>query len=285
MLGYETEYDMRPEIHGLGWFVRRSTDPEGLGAFFRDVLGFPELRRYGLATMLWLGETVDIEIAIGGNVQAAAGDPATAQCVPRFEVASLEDVVRRLITEAGVTVTRLTGAAYFVDPSGNLVGLVERPDNPGHPTVLEGVPPPPAGFLRLGEIVRRCRDTAGVAAFYRDVVGLDQLSSGESGDHVLSLGASARLIVTSGGEPLPPANDRQDASNVFVVRVDDVDGVAADLVRRGVRPVNLTFGGDGGRIAYFADPEEQVFGVQTRLPESMRVEDREARRRRNVAAH
>src|SRR5262245_46894669 len=52
------EDPMRPEILGLGWFVRRSPDAERLVAFYRDVIGFPILRRHGSMTAFWTGETV-----------------------------------------------------------------------------------------------------------------------------------------------------------------------------------------------------------------------------------
>lgn len=283
---------MRAAVQGIGWFVRRSADPASHGTFYRDVFGLPELRNYGPTKMLWVGETVDLEPGAGGTLPPPRRDWEHAPCLPVFQVQALEPVIRRLESQGvrfAVKNVMLTGGRYawFTDPAGNATGLVQRPaesvlaDRWQPATIsLPGVPALTGGLIRLGEVIRHCQDVGAITAFYRDAVGLMPLEGTSADDEqLLALGATTMLRIAAGGDLLEVPEDRQAVVDGFILRVDDVDGMYTDLIRLGTAGINPPFDIDGGRIAYLADPEGQVFGIQTRLPATNRVEDHEAMRR------
>lgn len=292
---------MRAGIQGLGWLVRRTADPAGLGAFYRDVVGLPVLRTHGATTVFWCGETVVLGINEGGRPQRRYRDRSEAPFMPVFRVRSMERATA-LLRERGVEFVNdpfpIGGGegilAYFRDPGGHITGLQERDEASARPKDVEwrrrrdsgelavpGAPPLDGEIGGLGWIVVRCTDLDAQVAFYRDALGFHVMMRGERAA-LLDIGGTLTLEVALGCPPEPLPADRGEVPDAFVLRVDDAPATGAELRTagaRGVGPTHRTEDG-GGAIHYFLDPENHLFGVQTRTEQSTRVEDIEARRRR-----
>ncbi|GIW05523.1 MAG: hypothetical protein KatS3mg060_0328 [Dehalococcoidia bacterium] len=286
---------MRATIQSFGWYVRRDANPEAVTAFYRDVIGLPALRHGPPVTMFWLGEIFSFECLLGGSPRPSSFDPAQAPMVP---VMRLHDAapLRRRLQNAGVPmvgdVAGPDGQGFsVVDPSGSMMGFHEcAPDSPfaedrearrrweAGLVPLPGVAPLPAGLHALGWVLMRVADVARQTAFYRDTLGLDVVRTTRD-EAWLSLGETALLGLLPGGVPAPFPADRSEVNETFILRVWDLDGIVADLLRHGVRFVTAPFDIPGGRLAYFADPEGRTIGLQQRTPASERVEDGEAARR------
>ncbi len=292
---------MRAGIQGLGWLVRRTADPQGLGAFYRDVVGLPVLRTHGATTVFWCGETVVMGINEGGRPQRRYRDRSEAPFMPVFRVRSMERATT-LLRERGVEFVNdpfpIGGGegilAYFRDPGGHITGLQERNEVSGRPKDVEWRRRRDSGELAvhdapdldgeidgLGWIVVRCTDLPRQVAFYRDILGFDLLMQGERAA-LLDIGGTMTLEVALGCPPEPLPTDRGEVPDTFVLRVDDATALGAELEAVGVRRVGPTHRTEdgGGSIHYYLDPENHLVGIQTRSAESTRMEDIEARRRR-----
>jgi predicted enzyme related to lactoylglutathione lyase len=176
---------------------------------------------------------------------------------------------------------------YILDPSGNVTGFQERyrfsrraEDQTAFrrydagENVLPGVPPMPPDLYGLGWVVCWFEDEPRGIRFYRDVVGLpDSGNPTNRGGALLSLGPTVLLDAKGGGRRQPAVADRTQANNLFILRVDDLAAEVRRLRGNGVRFVNEPFAAAGGKLAYFADPEGQVIGLQERPASSDRVED------------
>jgi len=115
-----------------------AADVERVAAFYREVLGLPELRRFhhpdGRLRSIWVGARAG-EGATGGFFAVeAAGEPEGA--LPRHGFgmvalaieASQRDEVRALLVARGLAIDRETDFTMYVrDPEGNLVGLSHYP--------------------------------------------------------------------------------------------------------------------------------------------------------------
>ncbi len=292
---------MRAGIQGLGWLVRRTADPAGLGAFYRDVVGLPVLRSHGATTVFWVGETVVLGINGGGRPQRRYRDRSEAPSMPVLRVRSMERATAQL-RERGVEFVNDPFAigggegilAYFRDPGGHITGLQERNEASTRPKDVEwrrrrdsgeltvpGAPDLDGEIAGLGWIVVRCTDLDTQVAFYRDALGFEVLMRGERAA-LLDIGGTLTLEVALGCPPEPLPADRGEVPDAFVLRVDDASALSADLEAAGARRVGPTHrtGDGGGSIHYFLDPENHLFGIQTRAAQSTRAEDIEARRRR-----
>lgn len=295
---------MRAGIQGLGWLVRRTADPQGLAAFYRDVIGLPVLRTHGATTVFWCGETVVMGINGGGRPQRRYGDRSEAPFMPVFRVTSMERTATRL-RESGVEFVNepfeIGGGqgilAYLRDPGGHITGLQERSETSDRPQDVEwrrrrdtgelAVPGAPAldgEITGLGWIVVRCTDLSRQVAFYRDILGLEVAMQGERAA-LLDIGRTLALEVALGCPPEPVPADRAEVPDTFLFRVDDAGALAGDLEVAGVRRIGATHRTEdgGGSIHYYVDAENHLFGIQTRTGMSERVEDIEARRRRSFA--
>lgn len=292
-------------IQGLGWLVRRTDDPQGLAAFYRDVIGLPVLRTHGATTVFWCGETVVMGINSGGRPQPRYTDRSEAPFMPIFRVRSMERTRARL-AESGVEFVNepfdIGGGegilAYLRDPGGHITGLQERTAKAQRPQDIEwrrrqeagelavpGAPDLDGEIAGLGWIVVRCTDLDAQLAFYRDTLGFEVMMAGERAA-LLTLGGTLTLEIALGCPPQPVPTDRAEVPDTFLLRVDDSDALAARLEAAGVRRVGAPHRTEdgGGAIHYLLDPENHLFGVQTRTPASERVEDVEARRRRALGA-
>lgn len=289
-------------IQGLGWLVRRTDDPEGLAAFYRDVIGLPVLRTHGSTTVFWCGETVVMGINSGGRPQPRYSDRSEAPFMPVFRVRSMERTHARL-RERGVEFVNepfeIGGGegilAYLRDPGGHITGLQQRSESTARPQDVEwrrrrdagelavpGTPDLSDEITGLGWIVVRCTDLAAQLAFYRDTLGFEVVMEGERAA-LLALGGTLTLEIALGCPPQPVPTDRAEVPDTFLLRADDSDVVAAQLEAAGVPRVGATrrtADAGGGAIHYLLDPENHLFGVQSRTEASERVEDIEARRRR-----
>jgi catechol 2,3-dioxygenase-like lactoylglutathione lyase family enzyme len=148
-------------------------------------------------------------------------------------------------------------------------------------------------------------DLARSVAFYRDVVGLPLLGSGEAAEPELSTllgmedvrlrwaeldlggGQILELIeyVTPTGEPLDVRANRPGAGHIGLA-VEDFDAVHSRLVEAGAmtseRPVVLTEDGDwkGTRSLYARDPDGVAIEVVARQGRVVRIPDLDAVQRR-----
>lgn len=282
---------------GAGWYLRKTRDHDRLGAFYRDVIGLPILRHDHGIPVFWLGGTTVMGM---GPLPDSAPEQnfkdrseAPLAFVLRVDdidktLASLRSHGVRIIMEP-LTVAAGT-VAYFLDPDGNATGILQcSPTSPlpedaealrrgDRESTIPDAPSMPAGWRGIARIVLRCTNLQKEVAFYRDVIGLTPEL--DQGTQVLfSLGATCAFEIAIGAPVQPEPTDRADARNAFVLRVADVEQAAAELADAGVRCVNPPFDIGGGRVAYYADPENHVFGVQQRWETSMRPEDVEVRRR------
>lgn len=120
-------------IHHLAVVVR---DLERGAAFYRDVLGLPELRRWddaaGAPRSVWLtlggGAFLAVEKAAADAPERPLGAPGwhcVALAIARDERAAWRDRLAR----AGVPIERESPYTIYVrDPENNLVGLSHYPD-------------------------------------------------------------------------------------------------------------------------------------------------------------
>jgi predicted enzyme related to lactoylglutathione lyase len=274
----------------LGWFMRRVPDRGPTVAFYRDVLGLPVLPVPRRAEMFWAGETMVFCIGDGGAEPPVFTDRTQSTCIPVFRCINLESVMER-VTKAGRPVIndrqldhgRLI---YVLDPSGNVTGFQERYRNSTRQqdadafrridngeNTLAGVGPMPPDIYGLGWIVSWFENEESQIAWYRDVAGFSESGNPtHSGGAMLSLGTSVLFDAKGGGQRVPPVTNRLEASNLFIMRVDNFDEVVAGLKQRGAEFFHEPFD-NGGKLAYIVDPEGQLIGFQQRHDDSPRPED------------
>jgi predicted enzyme related to lactoylglutathione lyase len=286
---------MRDTYQGIGWFARKTPDPHPTIDFYRDIVGLPALRGRDHSQMFWVGETTVLWVTLGGSRPPVYTDRAQAPLIPVFRCHGIQRTIDRLKTAGATFINDFhpepsSRLAYFLDPSGNVTGLQERSRESPRPadqeawrrwdageTRVEGIPPLPPDIQSLGWVVLRVSDLERSKAFYRDVVGFPLVSEREGGA-MFDLGETVLMDIQPGGTPQPPVADRKDANNCVMMRVHGLDALARDLAAKGVHFVNPPFDGSG-RLAYFTDPDGILWGLQERLPDSPRPEDREAARR------
>jgi len=106
-----------------------------------------------------------------------------------------------------------------------------------------------------------CNDLESQRHFYRDVLGIKELRSGE--DFVL-FDFDGKLLELLAKSPLPQY-DRRRVS--FAFEVDDIHSARAELINRGVEAVTEIEGGPQSRQywAYFKDAEGNLFELVQRL--------------------
>lgn len=122
-------------IHHVALLVR---DVERVAAFYRDVLGMPELRRHlhedGSLRSIWLrlGDGpafLAVEPAAAGAARAAAEAPGWLMLALDIPAAARAEVRARLEAK-GVQIERESRwTLYFSDPEGNAVALSHHPED------------------------------------------------------------------------------------------------------------------------------------------------------------
>ncbi len=126
-----------------------------------------------------------------------------------------------------------------------------------------------AGIVSLGHIALRAKDVKRTVDFYTKQVGFDE---------IMRLTDTQFLEIFPGGLGDKASAREAVGVNHFCLTVDDIEGVLAELVGRGVtidRP--LKTGPDGNRQAWIEDPD----GVRIELMEMAKdaVQFRAVRRR------
>lgn len=127
---------MTPRLGGLHHVAIKSTDPERLAAFYRDVLGLEEVARHALAGSPGIVRSVWLGLGAGVLLMIERGDPSP-QPARRFDdgspglhlIAFAIDAAdsgawRARLEAAGREVVHATAFTMYVqDPDGNRVGL------------------------------------------------------------------------------------------------------------------------------------------------------------------
>lgn len=288
---------MTPWTMRLGWFVRRTPDPEQLADFYERVVGLPVLRRYGKATMFWLGGTTSFEVAAGGGRAPAYADRTEAACYPIVRCYDIASEIARLRAADVPFINDFkiddeNHIAYFLDHAGHVFGIQQRTRASERPEDiellrrwesgewrLEGAGDLPPSWQAIGWVAVRGVNPGRLIAFYREILGLPVRYQPREDLALLALDETTLLEVGAGAKSVPAPNDRTEASNAFLLRVTGLEALLADLRHKGVRFVNEPFEVDGGTIAYISDPEGHVVGVQERWESSTRIEDIAASRR------
>jgi predicted enzyme related to lactoylglutathione lyase len=273
-------------IHSLGWFVRRSQlPPADLAAFYKAAWGLPTPRPPGPtgSMMLWAGDVTMLEISTltsTPGTQSRADEMSVGMRTTAFPAAlsRMRDAGASLVAEhAGPPRT-----AMLADPDGKLLGLEEtRSDNPSA-LQLPDSPPLPTEIAGIARVTLRAADPAGLAEFYQNTLGLTLQGEASANGAVLSLGRGVVLELRPGGHRHAAPTDRKEVPDVWILRVNDHDALAARFESMNVQIINqvrIT----GGILSYVVDPEGHLFGIQQRSPDLLpadkpeRVEDRLAR--------
>ena len=106
----------------------RVADPEASLAFYRDVLGLPEVRRLhdvGRVRSIWVragGCALMLEREIKGTGPAAGSGHVLV-----LEVSDLDEWVTRLERAGHALLDRTASTVYVADPDGHRVGLTVFP--------------------------------------------------------------------------------------------------------------------------------------------------------------
>lgn len=290
----------------MGWYMRRTADSHALGDFYTQVMKLPLLRggRPWPVTMFWSGEATVFELKSDEEPMPERDkDPATAPCLPVFRVHGLDGLLDRLI-EGGAkrvgsdTVTEDFREAYVLDPDEQILVLRETPRGKGHRIDKEawrrrdeasdfdpGCEPMPDDIQCLDGIVMRVADLSGMQAFYRDVIGFDEVQS-DSEHVVFDLGDNTFLELRTGGHQVPVPKDRVEITNSFILRLQDTEAFKAKVKQDGVHFVNEHIQWKRAHLAYFADPEGRIIGIEQRYdpkdylePVEVYPEDVESERR------
>jgi len=106
-----------------------------------------------------------------------------------------------------------------------------------------------------------CDDLESQRHFYRDVLGIKELRSGED---FVQFDFDGKLLELVAKSPLPQY-DRRRVS--FAFEIDDIRSARAELINRGVEAVTEIEGGPQSRQywAYFKDAEGNLFELVQRL--------------------
>jgi len=269
---------MQPRVRPIGWFMRNLTRESPVAEFWRNVLGFPVMRRIGAAMeIFWAGEAIVIELAFSdGDVPPS---DAPWGYMPIFRTEALADLILRLrkigVHPAQESSGPVEKEAVFLDPSGHPVGFRERLPTASSGQDVEarrrgrrgeafnpGCASMPRDIQELGWVRRRVHDVARMATFYSEVVGYKNIGQTEK-LALFDLGDNVILELTGGGLAIEPPQDRKGSNEYIIHRVDDLHGYLANLSAQGVRIVNSSIPVYWGEIAYFADPEGYLIGLES----------------------
>jgi len=289
----------------LGWYMRRTADSHTLGDFYRDVVGLPLLRggRPYPVTMFWSGEATVFELKSDEEPMPARDtDPNTAPCMPIFRVHGLDTLLSRLVTGgarlAGEANLPFAREAYVLDLDDQLLVLREYQREGESPINQEAcrrldrgaafdpkVGEMPADIQCLDGALMRVKDLPAMKAFYTDIIGFTPVVADD--EHIVfDLGDNTFLELRSGGRVLPLPKDRIEVTNSFILRFQNTRLFQTQAKSRGVRFVNEHIQWKRAHLAYFADPEGRIIGIEERYdpkdylePVETYAEDVEAERR------
>lgn len=273
----------------MSWYVRRGLQHEPTGYFYRDVLGLPlyghtaawrDWADRGAMFIFRAGGAMELEFLRGEVTADEPRVPQDAPIIPLFRTFDIDATLSRLKANDIRVLDDREGPSgrtvYYAVPGGYVDGLRQAAVGSGDPidaaaeaehraggAKLNGIAPMPQELLDIGWIQLNVADVSTQVGFYRDVVGLDLLEDrGEQGA-TLYLGDLGRLELAPGGRVETPVADRALAVDMWMLRVHDMEGFVADLDKAGVRWINRPFEMTGGVLAYFADPEGHIVGIQS----------------------
>jgi predicted enzyme related to lactoylglutathione lyase len=206
--------------------------------------------------------------------------PEQATIIPILRSFDLPATLARLEAAGAPILADRTGPAgrtvYFADPDGNVDAVREAVTGDDDPigraaeaeyraggARVNGIATMPPEILDIGWIELRVADVARETAFYRDVLGLELLRDEGPDGAVLYMGDLGRLELRPGGRVETPVTDRDLAPDMWMLRVHDIEAIVADLDAAGVHWINRPFDMTGGTLAYFADPEGHIVGIQS----------------------
>lgn len=281
---------------GPGWYMRRTSNATALLPFYRDALGVSVVRGGEPVYFLWAGESFIIELkAEKPPRDERITDPDTHPCTPVFHTRDLQRTLARLIKGGGKLIssyeTPFGTEAFVLDPDQQIIGL--REPNGGEQSLGRlppsdfnpGCTPLPDDLIGLRSIVRRVADIPTMAAFYRNVIGFEDMGVIE-GRHLFDLGEGVHLELAEGGEIQNPPKDRVEITNHFIVRVDGHDAFNASLKNDGIKFSNDSFRWNSANMSICVDPEGHIMGFEERFepheyrePRDPFEEDMEANRR------
>lgn len=296
---------MKRNIKCLGWFIRFAPQGSKAGAFYPEKIGLPLLRSGDAESVdfFWAGEALVIEsIYVKGKTSARDPDPKTAALIPYFRTTNLDGLIERY-RAAGLEVhgPEARGAARqftVLDCDGQLNGFRQVPVNSPSAFDREAARRVKRGeafnpgcaslgkdIYELGWVSRKVKDVAAMTAFYRDVVGLPCLGD-DAGHAQFDLGDNSILELAPGGQVRDLPKNRYETPNVFILRVFNSEMMKTQLKSKGVRFVHELIQWDRGQLHYFADPENNLIGMEQRYHPSRYApknigfpEDLEAERR------
>lgn len=276
---------MVTEIMSFGWYMRRTEDAERLARFYSDVLGLPLLRGHQPVFMFWAGETLVFELKSDeAPVNHRETDPETAPCVPVFRVHDLDKLLVRLAASKVKVVSDRQiengREAHVLDTDQQLIGLREmrktspyandaeaQRRNARAPTFESGCDTMPDDIQGLGWITCRYRNPEAIAAFYHNVVGLAPVD-GQPERTSFDFGDSTVLEICAGGPDLALPNDRVEVTNSYILRLQQTGPFKERLELQSVPWPNPHIQWKRAHLAYFADPENHIVGVEERYDPS-----------------
>lgn len=290
----------------MGWYMRRTADSHTLGDFYRDVIGLPLLRggRPWPVTMFWAGEAIVFELKSDEEPMPERDrDPATAACTPIFRVHNLDSLVSRLKDQGVVFIGEETleqgrRQAHMLDLDNQIMTFRETPRSSTNPLDIDAWsrfdnpsdfdPAPsamPEDIQQIDGITMRVADLAAMRDFYSDVIGFSIAE--EHDDMVMfDLGDCTFLELRPGGHTVPVPKDRVEVTNSFILRLQDTEKFKKYVKERGVHFVNEHVQWKRAHLAYFADPEGRIIGIEQRYdpkdylePVEVYPEDVESERR------
>ncbi|GAA4680410.1 VOC family protein [Frondihabitans cladoniiphilus] len=289
---------MRTGYQSFAYWMRRSTGMTAaeLTPFYEDVVGLPVIRDLDPAVLFWAGEDLVFEIKCDDEPDVDATDPATATTTPLFRSYDLAATEERLAAAGYPVVGRESGehseTIWILGPDRLLTGFQSRSETSpwaadaealarwNRPAVaFDGLPALPPDLQYLHRVRRRAADVEALAAHYRDVVGLDEVGR-EDGSVLLDLGDTVILEIAPGGSVDEVPEDRTSLPDGFILRMRYWDDFVAGLTASGAVFAGGTAAySTGTMLAYLADPEGNLVGIEERTQWGDYPEDLEADRR------
>lgn len=290
----------------MGWYMRRTADSHTLGDFYQDVVGIPILRggRPWPVTMFWAGEAIVFELKSDEEPMPERDqDPSSAPCTPIFRVHGLDGLVARL-KDAGVkligeeTLEQGRRQAHMLDTDGQIMTFRETPRSSTNAIDVEAwqrfenasdfdpeCDAMPSDIQMIDGIVMRVVDLPKMRDFYSDIIGFSIVEE-DDGMVMLDLGDCTFLELRPGGHEVPVPKDRVEITNSFILRLQDTEKFKKYVKEQGVHFVNEHVQWKRAHLAYFADPEGRIVGIEQRYdpkdylePVEVYAEDVESERR------
>lgn len=289
----------------LGWYMRRTADSHVLGDFYKSVMGLPMLRggRPWPVTMFWSGEATVFELKSDEEPMPERDqNPMTAPCMPVFRVHNMDALVERLVEggarHAGQEILASGRQAYLLDTDNQLIALRETARDSNSPLDKEAwqrfdeprnfdpeCGDMPEDIQVLAGAMMRVQDLAAMRIFYRDTIGFIEVVADDS--HVVfDLGDNTFLELRPGGQTVRVPKDRIEVTNSFILRLQDTEKFKQHVKALGVHFVNEHVQWKRAHLAYFADPEGRIIGIEQRYdpkdylePVEVYAEDIESERR------